>query len=134
MACPPAVAIRLLGRHATQGDTLEHSFHAARFAQEMLVGCFARLASSGRFAVEVMATGCELTHHDGLARVLCRYLLEHGAGDLLESSNSDMNTPLMVACDAGSLEVAQVLVRRSALEKSSLRIPGYSEHTMMEGA
>lgn len=38
-------------------------------------------------------------------------MLDNGAKELLHSTNSDMWTPLMVACDAGSLETAQVLVR-----------------------
>lgn len=37
-------------------------------------------------------------------------MLDHGAKELIHSANSDMWTPLMVACDAGSLETVQVLV------------------------
>lgn len=37
-------------------------------------------------------------------------MLDHGAKELLHSVNSDMWTPLMVACDVGSLATVQVLV------------------------
>ncbi|CAM9339848.1 unnamed protein product [Ectocarpus sp. 4 AP-2014] len=43
-----------------------------------------------------------------------RVMLANGAKDLLDSTNSDMWTPLMVACDAGSLATVQVLVEAGA--------------------
>ncbi|CAN0345620.1 unnamed protein product [Ectocarpus sp. 12 AP-2014] len=43
-----------------------------------------------------------------------RVMLASGAKDLLHSTNSDMWTPLMVACDAGSLATVQVLVESGA--------------------
>lgn len=39
-----------------------------------------------------------------------RFMLGHGAQELIHSVNSDMWTPLMIACDAGSLRTARVLV------------------------
>ncbi|CAB1111013.1 unnamed protein product [Ectocarpus sp. CCAP 1310/34] len=43
-----------------------------------------------------------------------RVMLANGAKDLIHSTNSDMWTPLMVACDAGSLATVQVLVEAGA--------------------
>ncbi|CAM9809520.1 unnamed protein product, partial [Pylaiella littoralis] len=45
---------------------------------------------------------------------VARLMLENGAKELLHSTNSDMWTALMVACDAGSLETVQVLVEAGA--------------------
>eukprot|EP00752_Nemacystus_decipiens_P009752 g8709.t1 len=45
---------------------------------------------------------------------IVRFMLDHGAKELLQSVNSDMWTPLMVACDAGSLATVQVLVEAGA--------------------
>lgn len=40
-----------------------------------------------------------------------RFLLENGGRELLQSVNTDMWSPLMIACDAGSFETTQALVR-----------------------
>eukprot|EP00903_Cladosiphon_okamuranus_P020913 g19205.t1 len=45
---------------------------------------------------------------------IARLMLDHGAKELLQSVNSDMWTPLMVACDVGSLATVQVLVEAGA--------------------
>ncbi|CAM9835784.1 unnamed protein product, partial [Ectocarpus fasciculatus] len=43
-----------------------------------------------------------------------RVMLANGAKELLHSTNSEMWTPLMVACDAGSLATVQILVEAGA--------------------